>query len=54
MLPEEQAKNLFFFWHNSSILETAGDPLAAIRAYLEQMTQQAAEAEGATGGAPGI
>jgi hypothetical protein len=54
MLPEEQEKNRFFFLHNSSILETAGDPLAAIRAYLEQMTQQEAEAEGATGGAPGI
>jgi hypothetical protein len=43
MPPEEREKQWFFFWHNRDILEAADNPLAAIRAYLEQMEQGGAE-----------
>jgi hypothetical protein len=37
--PEERQKRLLFFIRNSDILESAKDPLAAIRVYLEQVKQ---------------
>lgn len=39
MSPEERQKQRLFFLHNSAILEEAADPLAAIRAYLEEIEQ---------------
>ena len=43
MSPEEKEKQCWFTFHNRDILETAADPLAAIRAYLEQMKQKETE-----------
>lgn len=45
MSPEELDKQWVFFWQNRAILESAENPLAAIRAYLEQMKPDGAEAE---------
>ena len=45
MPPEELDKRWAFFLQNRAILESAENPLAAIRAYLEQMNQDGAEAE---------
>ena len=34
--PEERSQQRFVFWMHRPLLENAGNPLAALRAYLEQ------------------